>query len=82
MVSFLQILQKLNDTCTLAGFFLFNSIATHEPDKSSSNTALLFNLCLFAEKLMDLCQSFVLRLREATGKKSESYKMLSLMFTR
>ena len=65
----------------LAGIFLFNSFATHEPDKSSSNTALLFNLCLFAEELMDLCQSFVLRLREAAGEKSESYQIFSLMFT-
>ena len=61
-------------------FFFLNSIATHEPDKSSSNTALLFNLCLFAEELMDLCQCFVLCLREAAGEKSESWQMFSLMF--
>ena len=36
-----------------------------------SYTALLFYLGLFAEKLVDLCQSFVPRLREAAGKREK-----------
>ena len=36
-----------------------------------SYTALLFYLGLFAEKLVDLCQSFVPCLRKAAGKKKE-----------